>query len=761
MDFNYNSYVPHAAWGARISGEGARALDDAAAVVSQPHGFFESHVLDENMFYAPLPPDMRDNRDIVLLWPPRDVREPRNMLTGDALRARREDSDIFMGAPAFGNRSRNNIVGSPASRSHNIFTASFRPQTAIQLDLSTIPDHWESALYDENDDSHSSSTASGWELDEEFVGLNYDEPSEVEEDAGSSPHASEPINNMNGTGLGPHGPENNNSIYGVPPALADYSDPEFMHIAAMAPNAVRDGVSYSGNVGEILTHKSWRRIIAGIPPGEPLPSEEQLNPAPEKMLAPAVDSEVDTEPSSPAQSEDEDDIYGATPPPVAIDDPNDSDFDLDQAEAETARDRALDNFDSDDNADDEDDDDDFVSRGRKRGPYRKRGPHCKAPGTARTGARKQGKKFQGRALEGSGTTLTSFRPGLFGFQNFGPRKGVADKRGLPNVQATREVHQGHPVDSSDKPQSSLNSRREGEQHDDDVTATSDKEDPASQSARIARIGEFIVDSPNYQASPECNEAKSQRLQRRVTDLRSALRSAEAGYEEAANNPHVKIDPRTKKRRQAKLEKIQAQLCEAEREQKLFDFRRGLDNETATTGSDTAASSPDVASAAAQPPLLQVLNEEVGELNDTIQRLHDRITHCEARVRAVEADPDKFANKRAGFKKGRITRLENARHSLSHHVQLLAHKQTLYDEEYKKVHGNDSMEGLNGEQMEQHKPGDNTQTTAADQLEPSLSQTSSSHKRKASEMVEGEEEQEEEEKSFPGRSKPRLMQGTPV
>lgn len=762
MDFNYNSYVPLTGWGSHVSGEGAGDHGDAAAVVSQPHGFFEPHVLDENMFYAPLAPNMHDNRNVVLLWPPRDVREPRSVLTGDALHARSENNDVFMGAPACVNESRNNIVGSPPSRSHNIFAASFRPQTAIQLDLPTIQDHWESVPYEENDDSHSSSTVSGWELDEEFLGLNYDEPSEVDEDAGSSPNAAEPINNMNGNGLVPHGLENHSRIFGVPSALADYSDPEFLHIAAMAPNAIRDGASYSVNVGEILTHYSWRRILADIPPGEPLPGEEQLDPAAEQMLASAADSEDNTEASDRTQSEDEDDIYGGTPPPVAIDDPNDSDFDLDQVEAETARDRALDTFDSDDNADDEDDDEEFISKGRKRGPHRKRGPNCKASGTDRTGARKQGKKSQGRALEGSGTTLTSFRPGLFGFKNFGPRKGVAAKPVPPAVQATSEVHQGLQVDSSDKPQSLLNSRRKREQDDDNVTAASEKDDPASKTTRIARIGAFIVDGPEYQDSPKYKEAESQRLQRRVTDLRGALKLAEAGYEEAANNPHVKVDPRTKKRRQAKLEKIQAQLCKAESEQEQFDFFRGLDNETTTTGSDTAALSSNVPSAACIPPLLQVLHEEVGELNDTIQKLHKRITHCEEQVRAVEADPDKFANKRAGFEKGRITRLENARHSLSHHLQLLAHKQTLYDEEYKKVHGNDSMEGLKGEQMEQEKPGDKPETMVVDQLQPSLSQTSNSHKRKASEMIDGEkEEEEEEEESFPACSKPRLKQGTPV
>lgn len=763
MDFNYNGYISLTAWGPRIPGEGAGDLDDAAAVFSRPYGFFEPHVLDENMFYAPLTPIMRDDRNVVLLWPPRDVREPRNMLTGDALRVRRENNDVFMGARAMGRLSRNNFVGSPPSRRNNVFAASFRPQTAIQLDLPTLHNHWQSDLFDENDDSHSSSTGSGWELDEEFVGVNYDEPSEVEEDAGSSPHGPEPTNNMNGTGLVTHGSQNNSSFFGVPAALADYDDPEFLHIAAMAPNAIRDGVSYSGNVGEILTHGSWRRIIADIPPGQPLPGEEQLNPAPDKKPASAVDSEVNTEASSRAQSEDEDDIYGATPPPVAIDDPNDSDFDVDQAEAETAYDRLLDTFDSDNNADNEDEDDeDFVQSGRKRGPNRKRGPHCKAPGTARPGARKQGKKFQGRALEGSGTSLTSVRPGRFGFKNVESQKGAANKPGLPAVQATSEVPQGPPVDSSNKPQSLLNSGRKHEQHDDDVTATSDKDGSASQFTRIARTGTSKSDSPRSKASPENEEAKAQRLKRRVTDLRSALKAAEAGYEEAANNPHVKVDPRTKKRRRAKVEKIQAQLCEAEREQKRFDFFRALDNETTTTESDTAASSSSASSAAVKPTQLQALHEEVDELKDTIQKLRDRLTHCEEQVRIVEDEPHKFANKRAGFKKGRVTRLENARYSLSHHLELLAHKRTLYDEEYKKVHGTDSMEGMNGEPKAQHKPEDKPETTAVDQLQPSLSQTSNSHKRKASEMSNGEEEEEEEqEESFPARSKPRLRQGTPV
>lgn len=535
-------------------------------------------------------------------------------------------------------------------------------------------------------------TVSCWQLDEESVGFISQEPSEVKDNRILAPHAPDPFTNIKVTV-----PEDISNVYGNPSAPSEFANADFWYIATIAPNAIRDPGLYNGNVGEILTHESWRRHLAGMPPGEPSADEEQKDPAPEEMLASTYNSEVDTDTSNRAQSEDEKDVYGTTPPPIAIDDPNDSDFDVRKAEAATAHDLSLDAFDFDDDA--ADDDDDFVVRRHKRGPYRKCRQCCKASDTARAGPRKEVETSRGDDLQGSWMTLTSSRQKVSGFR------------------------------SDDKSQSPCGIYRKHEQLDANIVATSFTTDAASQATMLVRSGSFTDASSQEEIFQKWIEDEAQSLQKTIAKLYSELKLAEAAYDEDATNLHAK-DSRKKIRRQAKVAKIQEQLCKAVKDQEHFEKIYTPDNVTMNTGPNTAASYSTGQSAAENTTLLQALRKEVSELKDTIKFLQRKVAHCEGQVHAVEIDSSKFANKRAGFEKGRITRLENARHSLSHHLQLLKHKQKLYNEENKKFYRFDSVKSLDEEQVKQQKPDDEPEIPAAGQSQPSLFQTSSPFKRKA-------------------------------
>lgn len=524
------------------------------------------------------------------------------------------------------------------------------------------PGMWEGNNEGDEDDSsmgNNNKTVSNWDLDEEVVGFSYDEASEVKENGTSVPYAPQPFSNMNGKV-----PENLSNVCDAPLALNDFANAKSLHITAIAPYAIRDPDLYNGNVGEILTHDSWRRHLAGVSPGDPLPGKEQKDPAAEGMLASIYNSEVHTDISDRAQSEDESDTFD-TPAHVAIDDPNDSDFEISKAGAATAHDRSLNASDFNDDA--EDDDDDFVVGRHKCEPYRKRRPCRKAPGIARAGTHKVDKTSRRHAFPGSRMTLTSSRQ--------------EDSRSR----------------AGDNSRSSCRTYRKHEQLVDNDLAASSTMDSASQATMLVSNGSFTDASSQQDVPQEWLEDKAQRLQETIANLQSDLNLAKAAYGEEVTNPYAR-DSRKKNRRQAKVDKIQEQLCKAVKDQKRFEKIYGPDNATMTYGSDTAASYLSGQSAAGNTTLPQALREEVSQLKHTITSLHWKVAHCEGQVHAVETDPNKFANRRAGIAKGRITRLENARHSLSHHLQLLEHKQKLYDEEYKKTHKFDSVDGLNGEQM---------------------------------------------------------------
>lgn len=150
-------------------------------------------------------------------------------------------------------------------------------------------------------------------------------------------------------------------------------DVENIDIAALAPYAPKDLGTFTESVGEILTQESWRKVFAGIPPHQAL-----RNPTPEPMFEKASRSEnAKVANPSQAQSEVEDDIYGATPPPrAAMEDLNDPDYGGDRAQMDLDGESSLDDDEDDPFADitpprEDPDDEDFVPHAIKRAPRRK------------------------------------------------------------------------------------------------------------------------------------------------------------------------------------------------------------------------------------------------------------------------------------------------------------------------------------------------------------------------------------------------------
>ncbi|KAJ4417998.1 hypothetical protein N0V82_005850 [Gnomoniopsis sp. IMI 355080] len=647
--------------------------------------------------------------------------------------------------PWQGMRGDNGPVQAPPNtrEANDIFVAAPMPQAPTRIEHAPADIRWradDSTESEDVDDSDTDSdrTVTDWELDEEFVGLNCSDDSDVENDDASS------------------------------------SDAE-MDIATLAPYAPRDAGTYSESVGEILTHESWQRVLAGIPPGMPLPHERQqggyhANPTGQQggyhadplqhqqgyhanpmehqggyhanpmqhqqgyyanpmeqggfyadpVLGPALSFEDDNiggpnqaqlddesesvAVSDQAQTEAENDIFGGTPPPVIQDDAYDADFVYGQAEAEDGG-YPYENSDADAEGEDDDmladipphkddsEDDDFL-------PGNKRAPRRKAHGTASASARKQGRKPRGRA---QGRVRPTPNASHSSVQMPGPDVPVA------NHAAT-----------------------------------------ASQAAS-ANAGTSKEASDEAPLPGESVEQCAQRLQGDITELRGEITAAEARYEEAANNPRALTDPRTKKRRMAKLEEIRKKLTKAVEKQAQFEERCGLPRtqhggnvvSMASTGSATVASSSTTPSAPTMQNRLQVLQQEVNKWQSTIQDLQRKVTHCQAQVNDVDANPHKFVNKRAGFKQGRITRLENAQHNLAHNLQMLADKQRLLQEEQQRGQEVASSSG---------QAGQNPQQQEIDQLQLLASQSSTPPKRKASQM---HDEDEEEEEDMHARSKPRL------
>lgn len=713
IDF-FPGYVSLPNWGPNPFGENSRDINGYATGDQQPRLPSDLHILGENDLMPPLMPHM-----------------PIPHVPGS--------DNIFVSLPMLHRRQHDNLVESPLDVhvDDNTFVAVPMPHAPSRLALSPIDIHRESDDNDESDnfddsDSDSDRTVSGWELDQEFVGLDYNDDSEVEENATSAPQAPRTVKNMDGAGSSPSDAESIDDI----------------NVATMAPYAPRDLRTYNESVGEILTHDSWRRIIAGIPPGIPLPGEEQRDRYADRAVyfegnnierpgqaQPETDYDS-TEASSQAESEAEEDIYGAPPPPAALEDPNDSDFDYHRAEAENDGYRSLEDADDVDEDDDplagiplpreDSDDDDFR-------PRDKRAPRRKALSMSSTFARKQAKKALELARIGAGNTCA------------------------PSGQSAQLP----------RPKASVASAHGGAASH--VAIASQTPGPTAQ--RIAPANPV----PSHEASdeedvpPESVEDRAKLLQNAVTELHGEVTLAEARYEEAANNPRALTDPRTKKRRMAKLMEFREQLRKAREKQKRFQERYGLAQSQheggmeamASAGAATIASSSSTASASIIPSRIKVLKQEVHMWQGTIQDLRRKVAHCQAQVADVEAHPEKFLTKRAGFKQGRLTRLGNAEHNLSHNLRMLEDKRRLLDEERRRVRGVDTSEGQAEQHEEQQELDQEAKVPAVKGLQSPALQSSTLKKRKTSDMNNDEMEEEEEEETIHVRSKPRLMLGTPV
>ncbi|KAJ4385675.1 hypothetical protein N0V93_010104 [Gnomoniopsis smithogilvyi] len=707
----FSGYVPLPNWDPNAFGEHVGPINGDESATQWPPVALDPHMLEEDEFLAPLAPHMRPDDSMLVADPMHRVRE----------------HDRFDEFPP------------DLPVADNIFVAAPMPHAPTRIELSPMNIHWEADKNDEsvnidnsNMDSDSESdsdcTVSGWELDEEFVGLDYNDDSDVEDNATIAPQALMHSNIMDGAISAP------GNAWGI----------NDMDLAFLAPYAPRDLGTYNGNVGEILTHESWWRIMAGVAPGTPLPGEVRRGHYAEPIFQPAVSFEADSiAAASQGESEAEDDIYGAPPPrPAALDRPDDSDFDYGRAEVEDGGYRSLEDSDADDEDDDalagipppkeDSEDDDFI-------PGKKGAPRRKVHGTYSAGARKQARKSRGRARDCAGTALASSRQGV---QSTGPKAPVASPhRELPSQ----------------------------------VTVGPKTSDPVNPSAAHVSTGSSPEESDEEDISPESVEDRAQLLQNVVTELRGDVKKAEARYEEAANNPRVLTDPRTKKRRKIKLEEMQKNLRQALEKQLRFERRYGLVRSTrgvsvkgtGSKGFPTVASSSTTPSGSSMQNSLQTLQKEVNMWHDTIQGLRRKVAHCQRQVQDVEAHPENFTNRRAGFKQGRITRLENAQHNLSHNLRMLDEERKLLVEERKRVQEVASLRRGQASQHTQQQGPDQQVKTPAVGLQFPATQTSNPRKRKAVEInddddkVEEEEERKQVMETIHASSKPRLNPGTPV
>lgn len=587
------------------------------------------------------------------------------------------------------------------------------------------------------------------------------------------------------------------SVATAPDAVENIDD---IDIAALAPYAPETSNIYSESVGEILTQESWRKVLANVPRDKALQTKrfsrriERRSHAPEVMFEDALGSEDDNTAISGQVRVEADDIYGGTPRPVAeddnssssdtppvvtVEDPDDSDYFYGRVEEESEDDPFLEDpkqdahDDEDPFADiplpkDDSEDEDYVF------PSNKRTPRRKANDTLTDNARKQDQTYRSRAQGHSYSAQLHAPPPAMIPKLDGPHPTFHGGEGAPEeprVAAAIAAPNAPPglLDSSDeKPQGPGNSRRRQRLHPRQVKAASQTPDPAGPSTAPINTAPLPRASTTQDIHPQDRLERALRLQKTVTSLREETRSAEVKYEEAANNPRVMRDPRTRKRRLAKLEEMREKLRQAVEEQAQFQQRYGTGLSvgiqshedqgttklmTASTASTALALSSTAPLSLHAPSQLQRLEEEVNKLQRYIHGLRRKVAHCQAQLDDVEANPEKFEDKRAGFKAGRATRLQNAQYNLSYNIEKLEGQERLYAEEYERVHGVDPAQDQDGQAGWHQKSGKEAESAAGGHA---VAAQTSSRKRKASDLEgaaeeevkkeEGEEEEEEERQS---------------